>query len=83
MRLCFSAPTDYIATSEVVTFGQDTTRFDLTIPITDEDNIVEEIEEFLVRLSLADSSSDVDVELNPADATVQIVDNDGKILVHF
>lgn len=50
----------------------------MAIPITEEDNIVESIEQFFARLVLTDPTTDIDVELRPAETAIQIVDNDGK-----
>ena len=50
----------------------------MAIPITEEDNIVESIEQFFARLVLTDPTTDIDVELSPAETVIQIVDNDSK-----
>ena len=78
----YTAPTDYTATTQVLTFGPEATQFSLAIPITDEDNILETIERFFARLVLTDPNTDIDVELNPAETAVQIIDNDGKNLAN-
>ena len=75
---CCIAPTDYIATTQVLTFGPEVTQFTVAIPITEEDDIVESVEQFFARLVLTDSDTDIDVELSPAETAIQITDNDGK-----
>ena len=54
------------------------TQFTVAIPITEEDDIVESVEQFFARLVLTDSDTDIDVELSPAETAIQITDNDGK-----
>lgn len=67
---------DYTATSRIVTFGSSTTQTIVVIPLVD-DSIQEGLEQFFARLSLADASTDVDVDLDPAQTTIDITDNDG------
>ena len=62
----------------MLTFGPGTTRFEQAVTITEGDNIAETIEQFFARISLTDSSTDVDVQLNPSEAAIQIIDNDSK-----
>ena len=69
------APTDYTSISRELTFSATNTREDVAIPITD-DNIDEAIEQFLGRLTMV--TSGVSVILSPDQATVQIIDDDGK-----
>ena len=71
-----TAPKDYTRTSQQLTFSATNTRQVVTIPITD-DTIVEDVEEFLGRLSLV--TTGVSVQLSPQDTKVQIIDdNDSK-----
>lgn len=63
-----------------MTFDVSTTRRSVLISIAD-DNIQEGLEQFFVRLSLTDTGTDVDVDLDPAQATIDITDNDGKFYV--
>ena len=73
-------PVDYTATTRDVTFDVSTTRRSVLISVVD-DNIQESLEQFFVRLSQSNTGTDVDVELNPAQATIDIVDNDGKFYI--
>ena len=75
---CSIAPTDYIATTQVLAFGPGVTQFTVAIPVTEEDDIVESVEQFFARLVLTDSNTDIDVELSPAETAIQITDNDGE-----
>lgn len=63
-----------------MTFDVSTTRRSVLISVTD-DNIQEGLEQFFVRLSRSDTGTDVDVELNPAQATIDIIDNDGTFYI--
>lgn len=75
-----TAPVDYTATTQVLTFGPTSTSANVIIPITEEDNVVEVIEQFFARLELTDSTTDVDVVLSPDESIVHIIDNDSTFL---
>lgn len=60
----------------MVTFGSSTTQTTVVIQLVD-DNIQEGLEQFFARLSLTDTSTDVDVDLDPAQTIINIMDNDG------
>ena len=69
------APADYTSMSQQLTFSATNTQVEVTIPISD-DNIGENLEYFLGRLTLL--ASDVTVQLSPQEVQVQIIDDDGK-----
>ena len=69
------APADYTSMSQQLTFSATNTQVEVTIPISD-DNIDENLEHFLGRLTLL--ASDVTVQLSPQEVQVQIIDNNGK-----
>ena len=72
-----TAPDDYTSVENVLTFSPGVNESCTTIiPIVD-DSVLESDEVFSVTLSTTDS----DVSLDPASATVTILDNDGKIIL--
>ena len=68
---------DYTAITEVLTFSGNVLRECANIFITS-DEIYEEDENFFVTLTTSDS----DVTLNPADAEVTIIDDDGRMIMY-
>ena len=71
-----TAPDDYTLVENVLTFSPGVNESCTTIiPIVD-DSVLENDEVFSVTLSTTDS----DVSLDPASATVTILDNDGKTI---
>ena len=78
----FPDPGDYISTTQVLTFGPGrAARVNVLILIVD-DIVNEGIEQFFARLAVTDPSTDVDVELNPNQTIIEIIDNDCKIQHH-
>ena len=72
-----TAPDDYTSVENVLTFSPGVNESCTTIiPIVD-DSVLESDEVFSVTLSTTDS----DVSLDPASATVTILDNDGKTIL--
>ena len=63
---------DYNPVSQVLTFDASTSRV-CFITDTNEDGLLEDDETYLLSLT----SNEPGLTLNPADATVTIVDNDG------
>ena len=51
----------------------------MAIPITDTDTVAESVEQFFAVLSRSGLGSDPDVVLSPAQTTIEITDNDGKL----
>ena len=68
-------PNDYRTTSSLLTFGPAVTTRQVSIPITD-DNVNEPTEQFQALLGLL--TIGVDVIVRPSEATVVIMDEDGK-----
>ena len=68
-----AAPGDYTSTSGTITFGPGTVEQNITIPIIN-DLRLELDETFTVQLM----NPPPRVTLNPAQATVTIIDDDGK-----
>ena len=64
-----------------MTFDASTTQSSVSITVVG-DNTHEGLEQFFARLSLTDTSTDVDVDLDPAQTAIDIIDNDGKFYVH-
>ena len=78
----FLAPDDYTSISgSLLTFSVTNTRFDVSIPVNN-DNINEGIEEFLAILTFQSVVGE-NIQLVPDQATVQINDNDGKVILLF
>ena len=72
-----TAPDDYTSVENVLTFSPGVNESCTTVfPIVD-DSVLESDEVFSVTLSTTDS----DVSLDPASATVTILDNDGKTIL--
>lgn len=70
----FAAGEDFSSTTETLEFSSSATQLSVEIPIVD--NLVrEDIEQFFARLSLITTGTDT--QLNPNEATIQIIDNDG------
>lgn len=69
---------DYQDTTRVLTFSQNTTRIDLLVGIVD-DNNVEGTETFSASLMI--SLSFPNIILNPSRADIEIIDDDGKLLI--
>ena len=68
-----TAPSDYSATSEVLTFDQRVDRVCINISITDDEIQEPPIESFNLTLTTVDPS----VDLDPSFGTVSIFDDDG------
>jgi hypothetical protein len=66
---------DYEGVNQTLTFDTATTRIPVTVPIL-EDNIDEEDENILARLSLEPESRDENVQIVPQNATLLIIDDD-------
>lgn len=69
---------DYISTSRILNFGPSSNEVEVAIPITDSDSVIEPVEQFFARLALADQNTDVDVQLDPSQSTIEIIDTDSK-----
>ena len=69
------APSDYISVTMDLTFNADNTNRTVMIPIIG-DNVVEGTESFTVSLTTLDSA----VTLGQSNTTVNIDDNNGKVL---
>ena len=68
-----------MSTTQTLTFGPGRApRVNVLILIVD-DTINEGIEQFFARLAVTDLSTDADVELNPNQTIIEIIDNDCKI----
>lgn len=68
---------DYVLTIEILEFSSSATRFGVDISIVD--NLAREgVEQFSVLLSLLTPGTDT--QISPAEATIQIIDNDGMQL---
>ena len=65
---------DYMPTTLMLDFSSSVTRFEVQIPIVNDD-IYEETERFFARLTVL--MTGVDVLLSPDSASITIFDNDG------
>ena len=74
---------DYTSGPYTVTFPAGSTTATFDVPIND-DNILEDYENFILTISPSSLPSDVTVS-DPDEATVTIVDDDGKktVINHF
>ena len=68
-----AAPDDYTSVSQLLTFGPGQTTQNVPVAIFD-DNVFEETEQFMASLELV--TTGVDVQVIPAEATVNIFDDD-------
>ena len=75
-HLCFSAPSDYISVSQVLTFSSSITAQTVQVPIVD-DLVMELSEVFTASISLENSSDHV--ELMPNSISITISDDDGTV----
>ena len=66
---------DFTATSQLLVFNAATSEHTVMIPIIDDD-LLEHVESFSATLTLL--ASDDQVSLSPSEATITILDNDGK-----
>ena len=73
---------DYSSLNQTLTFSPDITTQVISVPILD-DSIDEEDETILASLELDSSDSDQDVQIQPDEATLLILDDDGKSLHQF
>ena len=71
------APGDYDAITEVLIFSASVTRICRNVSSV-EDDILEEDEDFTLTLTTTDGS----VNLNPDEANVTIIDDDGMLIAH-
>ena len=71
------SPTDYQSLNQTLTFSPDNTRMLITVPIAD-DGVDEENEYFLGRLALEPEDEDQSVQIQPDEATLFIIDDDGE-----
>lgn len=78
LTLKFSVSEDYMRISQQLVFSASDTRFEMDIPIQD-DQINEQAEQFLALLTLGESQTESNVQLSPREATIEITDNDGKV----
>ena len=65
---------DFMPTTIMLDFSSSVTRFEVQIPIVNDD-IYEEVEQFFARLTVPITG--VDVLLSPDSASITIIDNDG------
>ena len=72
----FSAPGDYDAVLEVLTFSASVTQICRNVSSV-EDNILEDVENFIITLTITDGM----VNLIPDEARVTITDDDRKLQV--
>ena len=72
-----AAGSDYTATTRLLTFSPTTRRILVQVPIT-QDGITELTEQFNATLTLINDGG-IDVNVEPDQATVEIIDDDGKI----
>ena len=68
---------DFLPTSSVMDFSSSVIKFEVQIPLFNDD-IYEEMEQFTVRLTLLTTGTDV--LLSQSSATITIIDNDGMPL---
>ena len=66
-------PNDYTSVSQLLTFGPGQTTQNVPVTIVN-DNVFEETEQFMASLELV--TTGVDVQVIPAEATVNIFDDD-------
>ena len=69
---------DYSSLNQTLTFSPDTTTQVISVPLLD-DSIDEEDETFLASLELDSSSDDQNIQIQPDEATLLILDDDGKV----
>ena len=68
-----------MSTTQILTFGPGRANgVNVLIRIVD-DTVNEGIEQFFARLSVTDPSTDIDVDLNPDETVIEIIDNDCKL----
>ena len=67
---------DYTSANQTLTFSPTTTRMTISVPIQD-DNIDEDDEYFIGRLELDPSGSEKNVQIQPDEAQLLILDDDG------
>ena len=70
-----TAPSDYIATTQLLTFSSSVRSINISVPIED-DGLLENIERFSGILNYNDVADQTQVTLIPDTATVEITDND-------
>ena len=69
--------TDYQGVNMTLTFSPDTTTTVITVPILNDDN-VEDDEDINARLELEPEDDQQNVQINPDEAKLFIIDDDGK-----
>ena len=80
MSVSYYTPTgmlDFLPTSSVMDFSSSAIKFEVQIPLFNDD-IYEEMEQFTARLTLLTTGTDV--LLSQSSATITIIDNDGMPL---
>ena len=70
---------DYQSINQTLTFDQDNTRMIISVPLLD-DAIDENDEDILASLALDPDDEDQNIQIQPAMATLLIIDDDGKHL---
>ena len=73
VHVSLAEPNDYTSVSTMLTFGPGQTTQNVPVAIFD-DNVFEDTEEFMASLELV--TTGVDVQVVPAEATVNIFDDD-------
>ena len=69
--------TDYQGVNMTLTFSPDTTTTVITVPLLNDD-IDEEDEDIIVRLELVPEDDQQNVQINPDEAKLVIIDDDGE-----
>ena len=70
------SPADYQSVNQTLTFTPDQTTLTISVPVTD-DEIDEDDENILAELDLEPGLGDQNVQIQPDQATLLIVDDDG------
>jgi len=73
---------DYDSINQTLIFSSDTTTHSIRVPIMD-DQIDEIDEDIFARLQLESDIDDQNVQIEPNEANLLILDNDGKLLTFF
>ena len=73
----FAAPSDYSTLNRTLTFDASTPQIEVVVSVTDDD-FLEINETFLSRLVLLTTEVSARVNLDPAEATTVIQDNDSE-----